>query len=361
MTSDERLDPSRGRLPQDVYFVLMQPARWSRLLRDQHGDQLLLPDDYREQIVTNEDCWLVAPFLALRTLYTNVFLTDKIQPGSVCVVSGVDLGVRARSDRCFCIATRSDGHIPELADLRVVQNQAAEETDKDIFIPHWPQPGLIPRDVERGTRIEELAFKGASVNLYAPLRDRTFQQQLSELGVHFSIEERPIDGLTARWFDYSQADLVLALRNIGVEDVKVKPASKLINAWLAGVPALLGPEPAFEELRRSELDYIVVRTPTDVLDAVRHLQANPNRYLAMSQNGLHRGADYGPERTLARWANLLEEVVPPLFAKWQRRSQLLGGGLTVPRVFVRYLKHRRAMAKAKAARGTGPMLLGSEP
>ncbi len=360
MPPHERLSASRARLPQDVYFVLMQPARWAQVLRDQSTDQLLLPDDYREQIVTNEDCWLVAPFLALRSRYSNVFLTDHVQPGAVCIVSGVDLGVRARSDRCFCIATRSDGHIPELADLRVVQNQAAVRTERDVFIPHWPQPGLIPRDTNRGARIEELAFKGASVNLYAPLRKPSFQQALAKLGVHFAIEERPIDGLTARWFDYEKADLVLALRNIGVEDVKVKPASKLVNAWLAGVPALLGPEPAFEELKRSELDYIVVRTPDDVVAAVAQLQADPERYQKMCDNGLERGKDFGPDRTLERWAALLEQTVPPLFRQWQRESKFLGGGLTIPRVAVRYLKHRRAMASAAAARGTGPMLLGNE-
>jgi hypothetical protein len=47
------------------------------------------------------------------------------------------------------------------------------------------------------------------------------------------------------WHDYSTDDLVLAVRDLTEKDALVKPASKLVNAWIAGVPALLGPEPAF--------------------------------------------------------------------------------------------------------------------
>ncbi|NJN38789.1 MAG: hypothetical protein HC790_08765 [Acaryochloridaceae cyanobacterium CSU_3_4] len=32
------------------------------------------------------------------------------------------------------------------------------------YIPHWPQPGLIPRDINRGNRFENIAFFGESQN-----------------------------------------------------------------------------------------------------------------------------------------------------------------------------------------------------
>ena len=44
--------------------------------------------------------------------------------------------------------------------------------------------------------------------------------------------------------------------------------SKLINAWLAGCPGILGPESAFQQLRESELDYIEARTVDDIVNAV---------------------------------------------------------------------------------------------
>jgi len=57
------------------------------------------------------------------------------------------------------------------------------------------------------------------------------------------------------WPDFREADLILAVRPGDRRRATNKPASKLVNAWLAGVPALLGPEVAYRELRRSELEW----------------------------------------------------------------------------------------------------------
>ena len=90
-----------------------------------------------------------------------------------------------------------------------------------------------------------------------------------------------------------------------------KPASKLINAWLAGTPALLADEPAFAHLKRSALDYIAIETPQDVIAAVDRLRASPAEYLAMADNGRRRGAAFSAQATKLRWTRfLLDDVVP---------------------------------------------------
>ena len=90
-----------------------------------------------------------------------------------------------------------------------------------------------------------------------------------------------------------------------------KPASKLINAWLAGTPALLADEPAFAHLKRSALDYIAIETPQDVIAAVDRLRASPAEYLAMADNGRRRGAAFSAQATKLRWMRfLLDDVVP---------------------------------------------------
>ena len=80
------------------------------------------------------------------------------------------------------------------------------------------------------------------------------------------------DAARLRWADYSDVDLVLAVRPpIGTHTDK--PASKLYNAWRAGVPALLGPEPAFRELYTDTLDYVEVSTVDEALAAIDRLRA----------------------------------------------------------------------------------------
>jgi len=91
-----------------------------------------------------------------------------------------------------------------------------------------------------------------------------------------------------------------------------KPASKLYNAWRAGVPALLGPEPAFRELRCDPLDYFEVRSVPDVLTAIDRLRADPTLYRRMVDHGRARAVEFSPEAVLAQWADLLWRRVPEL-------------------------------------------------
>jgi hypothetical protein len=98
---------------------------------------------------------------------------------------------------------------------------------------------------------------------------------------------------------------MLAVRNLTVRDAQVKPASKLLNAWHAGVPAMVGPEPAFHCLRRSEFDYIEVRTPADALAAIDRLLAEPQRYQAMIEQAARRSPEFNEDATAARWMTLL--------------------------------------------------------
>jgi hypothetical protein len=43
---------------------------------------------------------------------------------------------------------------PPWADAEIVQNGRFADDHRSYFVPHWPQPGIIPRDPDRGTRIE---------------------------------------------------------------------------------------------------------------------------------------------------------------------------------------------------------------
>jgi hypothetical protein len=120
-----------------------------------------------------------------------------------------------------------------------------------------------------------------------------------------------------QWFDYGQVDLVLAHRIEAATMLQHKPASKLVNAWLAGTPALLADEPAFARLKRSEFDYIAIETSRDVIAAVQKLRKAPALYLAMVENGRDRGATYSVQETKERWLRFLLDTVVPDAIKWR--------------------------------------------
>ena len=186
-----------------------------------------------------------------------------------------------------------------------------------VFIPCWPQPGLVPRNSERSAKLEAIAFKGYSVNLNSAFKSQQWVAFLQEQGIRWAEDSTEWQGnlpsqVSTSWNDYSEVDLILAVREDTNDGYENKPASKLVNAWMAGAPALLGPEYAYREMRRSELDYIEVSTVDEAIEAVERLKSRPDLYLEMIENGKERAGEFTREKLTERWASLLFEELPRL-------------------------------------------------
>ena len=127
------------------------------------------------------------------------------------------------------------------------------------------------------------------------------------------------DKVDASWGDYREIDLVVALRPPDRRLYTNKPATKLFNAWRAGVPAILGPEYAYREQRRSDLDYIEASSLGEAQHAVQRLRGDPELYRAMVENGRARAVKFTPAVILSRWERLLYETLPPLVVQREGR------------------------------------------
>ena len=337
---------SMTRLPYPVTFVCRYPERWPELLSSEAS--IPNPDTIHHRFAGAENNWIIQTYLRLKQHNCNVFLSDKFVPGGICVVSSLDLKIKDFSFSSFVVGCRADGPKPTLCDFAIVQNKECVESQTDAFIPHWPQPGLIPRDNTRGNRIENIVFKGSELNLYEPFRSPEFLQKFENLGVKLQISGKTKE-LIVSWNDYSDADLVIAIRDLTEKDVLVKPASKLVNAWMAGVPALLGPEPAFRQLRHSELDYIETKTPEDAINAIQRLKEEPRRYEQMVSNGLNRAKDFTVERITEQWLELLAGPIAQQYNDWcskQKMSRMTDFAL-------RAIQQKKARAEAAYHRQHG--------
>ena len=306
-------------LPFPVTFVCNYPQKWSELFL--LPPSLPDPNKIHSRIITNEDCWIILTYLYLKQRHLNVSISDRFVPGEICVVSSIDFRLRQKTFSSYVVGCRSDGHKPVLCNFAIVQNQANVESKTDVLIPHWPQPGLIPRNQERGNRIENLVFKGHEGNLYEAFRSPEFVRELEKLGVRLVISPKP-DNQPVQWHDYSDADLVIAVRDLPQKDYFVKPASKLVNAWMAGVPALLGPEPAFVQLRRDPLDFMEVTTPQQAIDAIRRLKKEPSLYQQMIANGLERSQAFTTDSIAQQWHDVLSGTVAQRYSQWCQRTQV---------------------------------------
>ena len=119
--------------------------------------------------------------------------------------------------------------------------------------------------------------------------------------------------------------------------MRSKPAAKLQNAWAAGVPAILSPEIAYRELRRSRLDYLEARSRAEALEAIDALRADPSLYADMVSNGVERARDFQPDRLIERWVEVLWRQIPERTARPGYRLLVNARGL---RAFARRSRQR---------------------
>jgi hypothetical protein len=182
------------------------------------------------------------------------------------------------------------------------------------FMPHWPETGLIPRDPARGDSFVNVSYFGLPTRLAPQLRRPEFATRLREHGFNFRIVGRD------RWNDYGDTDAVLAVRSFAPVSWHKFPPTKLYNSWIAGVPALLGGESAYQAERRSEYDFFEVRSAEDVLQTLLRLRGDPRLRAAVARNCAERAAGVDPMRIAETWADFLSRIAVPAWQGWQHRS-----------------------------------------
>jgi hypothetical protein len=308
--SSPELEP----LPFPVYFVHPYRERWADVFAATEPPD---PDLIYWRIAGSNDVWIVNTYLRLRSRGLDVRLVTQTVPDAINVVLNTDLGIRWTPYQSYIVSCRADSFRPAICHHTIVQNPHNVLSPTDHLVQHWPQPGLIPRDISRGSRLETIGYMGNCLNLWSAFRDPSFERRLRDIGVTFQINEDP-----SNFHDYRNCDVVLAVRDLTESDYFAKPASKLVNAWLAGVPALLGPEPAYQALRTTPRDYIEIRSPEDAIRAVTRLKEEPELYRQMVENALSRGRQFTNDRTTARWRDVLAGPVSEGFSVWAGRPDL---------------------------------------
>lgn len=309
--------------------------------------------------------WTVQTCLRLKAAGISCELTSNFpQDGVVFVHRNILANKQIRPDcRLNLILVCLKGELLPFraALLHIVQNPL-EASRSSYFIPHWPQPGLVPRHAGRGACLENVAFMGHRDNLAPELATPAWEQALADLGLvwqprlshhHWS----RLEGMHPQWHDYSEVDVVVAVRSFRHQNrqrrqnYRNKPATKLYNTWLAGVPAILGQESAFQAERRSPLDYLEVQSPEEVLQALKRLQQQPDLHQAMAERSRLRAAEVAPAAITQRWIAFLKEVAVPTYHRWcqlplsRRRALLAQQAFTASKA--------RAECKLRSLLGSG--------
>lgn len=333
----------------EVAFYLDDPAPLPHL-------ETLDPNSDWREFVRGERVWILQTYLRLRAAGWPVRLVREPPPSGLLVFHAKQRHALRRAFRrsgvsvpkCILVGTRADNRQPLIADFEILQN-GRWTSETRFAVPHWPQANLMARASERGSKIENLGFKGFHRNLASEFRLPSWGAELARRGLHwledsvqFSGRETGTSALS--WNDYRTLDLIVAVRPPDNSLWTSKPATKLLNAWHAGVPALLGAEWAYRELRQSELDYFEVTTPREALRAVDRLRAEPSLYTSMAEHGRSRAEEFSFDAITSRWTEILFETIPQRL-KAHRADRLHAMPLTI-RSLVR--RSRRFLSRRPA-------------
>lgn len=247
------------------------------------------------------------------------------QKGIVVMPSHQAKLMQVYSKDLFIISTLADSPPRFYTHLNVSQNPYQSSLYPNLLgfpiwkhIPHWPQPGIVPRQTERGARFDTIGFFGDRTGIPAELLGEEFARELAALGMRLKVDD-------ATFNDYSDVDAVVAVREFSDEPFFYKPASKLVNGWLAGVPVIGGADSAFSALRRSPLDYLLVKSKAELLAALQTLKASPELRRQMVQNGRQRVQALSEEAILHQWEELLFNEAQTHYRTWLKKNAVERG------------------------------------
>jgi hypothetical protein len=267
--------------------------------------------------------WVWSTYFRLKQRGYPVELCNTMPPKGVVVISAINFSLLQKPSRnLFLIVTVADTPPRFYSHVNVSQNPWQKRDYPNLFgfpvwrhIPHWPQPHIKERNPGRKERFENVAFFGHNDQLERSIQTEEFKKELREIGFNFKIRNQDFS-------DYQEVDVVIAIRSFSAKEYLYKPYTKLINAWMAGVPIIVGNESAFLSIKKSAFDFIRVQNKFELIEALKKLKSDKEYRYKMIRNGEYRATEFTEEKVLQEWVRLLFHETPVYYEKWLQKGKL---------------------------------------
>lgn len=255
--------------------------------------------------------WCYLTYARLRDRgWGPIRLANRADPAAINVAHADTLNTAGDYARVFYVDARADHSHRLFAQYTLVQNR--DQLGRDAaWIHHWPQPGLIARQTPI-TQVRQIGYIGQTGNNNLAMTAADWNALFGDQGYHFAAPA------SDAWHDLSQFDALIAVRSFDASPHSKKPASKLLNAWRAGVPLVAGADSAYAQIGTPGEDYLLATSPAEVLAALDRLRDAAFRE-ALVERGRAKAAQYSEDAIAALWIEALEGPIAARFARWQRR------------------------------------------
>ena len=255
--------------------------------------------------------WTVQTWCRLRDFGVGgIEIATQPAAGRINLSKSKTLSRRGSDPDLFQVSIQADYPRILWAQFHIQQN-ADQLCEDSTFIYHWPQAGIVSRNADR-TAVERVGFLGSlGGNLAAG--EARWHEMLARRGLEF-VARSP-----DRWHDFSDIDIAIGLRSFGYARHSRKPASKLVNAWLAGVPFIGGSDSAFSQVGTVGIDHLVAHNFEEALSQIDRLRSDPVLYAAIVAAGHARARRFSFERIAAQWVEMFEGPIAARYRQWEAR------------------------------------------
>jgi hypothetical protein len=265
--------------------------------------------------------WTWLTYMRVKHAGIECELTDKFPREGVVVSAACSIPLMLRTPPQVChVCAVADAPPRFYPQIQVVQNaKQLQQYSSSLpipllhHIPHWAQPDLVPRNAGRAEAFVNIGFVGAKNQMAPELVSEACRKRFEDLGLQWTAVHKDFN-------DYSEIDCLVGIRSFDGRSYDFKPASKLVNAWLAGVPAVLGPESAFRAAGKSGESYLEATSLDDLFASLKALKADSTLRSRLVVAGRDRVKDYTDEAITKRWVELLTIHAPEIHAKWSGKG-----------------------------------------
>ncbi|TIN26420.1 glycosyltransferase [Mesorhizobium sp.] len=251
--------------------------------------------------------WTVQSYLILRQHRENLTISTEPMLDRINIAHVSSWRQISSCVRCYKVSARADYRRKYDVDFEILQNATNLKNSRQIYLPHWPSPRLKPRSADR-SGVENVAYAG-ELGVRNIAKSLKASDQVK--GFRFLTIDRQ------RWHDLSNVDVLIAIRDFSTKLFVDKPPTKLINAWHAGIPLIGGYDSAFSQIGIPGVDYIRVRSESELEAALQRLRDDPEYYSSIVEAGRVRSKEYTRESIAQEWLRAIDGPITDDWAAWQ--------------------------------------------
>ena len=256
--------------------------------------------------------WCYEAFRALaKRKHLHVLLSNNLQRNAINIIHAAQLLQIQGNATHFVTCVRSDLPCHAWAHYHLVQNESQIGANTS-YLPHWVQSNLIPRNAAR-KGITQVAYVGP-VDGAGALTEEEWQSLFKPHNIGFKIFSGP-------WNDLSAVDVLIGIRSFDGSRHPTKPPSRLFSAWHAGVAFIGGPDSAYQQVGSPGEDYLMARTPQQVIEAVLRLKRKKELFEMLIANGVQKTRQYNNNAIAHLWEAILGGPVAQRYFHWKARPQ----------------------------------------